>query len=1093
MTRHKTSFPRRWDRHACFHAWHLRWAVLLFSFTCVLTAQNHIGPFVSTVGTTWREPGNNRDWAYLFWIGNESGLVSGRSFALYSKSGDAASVAPFTRVSIVSLQTDARVIQPLLARATSIGDDTNALAVDIEALFGKFVAPTLPLAEKISAVLRGAMADENQLGRLFILARTHPSVAMALGIGHAEPIGLGTWTFEVREFDQGTQQDVAVFGRVTVQAGAPTVLPPPGAPVQVPSFFARGDMNIALRWARPDPLRRLSLLQHGFNVWRVMKPYAEAQGWHLAPPAPSALLNAYANTQAVWRLNRLPLLPSKQFTPADVANFIANSNTIFAIDDNDVGRPNAPTPPPGWTNGARFYYFVTPRDILGRDGQVSPGTPLMVCDQLPPNALTGVEVENDFTNQGGTPKHHLRLIWKQPLNSPTNEDNIVRYWLYRWTNANQYLNVQTNISNGLFAVVSHNPLVTKNSYLDNGPGSPGAPQNYNRTYWYTIRAEDGGACGGNLSPHSAPVAGTLRDRVGPSAPIGNITNVCLAPSVSVSTNGIVAGGVAQDAFDVSITAIRLTPRLTWVELMVEVYVGASNALTIASQKRYFAANSTNLIWTTLVPGDFQNQTVRIRARFGTSDGQQSSLPPSGFMSFSKLAEQDSDIFRFRAVGTMSVDRAGDCDRHYPANPDGSINPVDITVLPAATSRELRVYRRVNDGPLVLICQKEITTPLQLYTCQDDSYPTAGSTICWYAQTLDEHGNASPLTRIDCKFSLPLNGPPRPLLAPIVPLGDDNTPNMFLRWFCAPAGVKRFEVLIAGVPAQLPDSPTPTGLLVAPPSEPLQIHPIPKVIKVTDVAPDTVFQFKRFLTPRIGNGSSFGNGAEFTIPVPVQTGVRYYVMVKAVGTDDATGESSNMETFYWKPPPTNQLPTVAWPARSLPPVGNSFNFNFLAGYNTNIASAFTGAAVFVSLTLNGQYLDAPAAKPQVFNNVTNGFDPLFVIPKNTNGMSLFPMVMYRHQVPNARFPSVSGDVVQVSPMFEEIAYERVTTNGIDLVIRDGFVHFDRFTGGGDNTFLITQLKDTSPVVRGARYRYLLVRFGNGGEIAEVIPTSEMEVP
>jgi hypothetical protein len=109
------------------------------------------------------------------------------------------------------------------------------------------------------------------------------------------------------------------------------------------------------------------------------------------------------------------------------------------------------------------------------------------------------------------------------------------------------------------------------------------------------------------------------------------------------------------------------------------------------------------------------------------------------------------------------------------------------------------------------------------------------------------------------------------------------------------------------------------------------------------------------------------------------------------------------------------------------------------------------------------------------------------------MSLFPMVMYRHQVPNARFPSVSGDVVQVSPMFEEIAYERVTTNGIDLVIRDGFVHFDRFTGGGDNTFLITQLKDTTPVVRGARYRYLLVRFGNGGEIAEVIPTSEMEVP
>jgi hypothetical protein len=38
-----------------------------------------------------------------------------------------------------------------------------------------------------------------------------------------------------------------------------------------------------------------------------------------------------------------------------------------------------------------------------------------------------------------------------------------------------------------------------------------------------------------------------------------------------------------------------------------------------------------------------------------------------------------------------------------------------------------------------------------------------------------------------------------------------------------------------------------------------------------------------------------------------------------------------------------------------------------------------------------------------------------------------------------------------------------------------------------------LKDTQPVVRGARYRYLLVRFRDNGEIAEVIPTTEMEVP
>jgi hypothetical protein len=37
-----------------------------------------------------------------------------------------------------------------------------------------------------------------------------------------------------------------------------------------------------------------------------------------------------------------------------------------------------------------------------------------------------------------------------------------------------------------------------------------------------------------------------------------------------------------------------------------------------------------------------------------------------------------------------------------------------------------------------------------------------------------------------------------------------------------------------------------------------------------------------------------------------------------------------------------------------------------------------------------------------------------------------------------------------------------------------------------------LYDTQPVVLGARYRYLLVRFGPNREIAEVIPTTTVDV-
>lgn len=1077
------------------------WCLLIaVSFSAAFTSRaqdNNIGPFVSTVGTTWRDA-NNQDWAYLFWIGNEISLIGGRTYAIYGKSGESSSASPYARVGIVSLQTDARVIQPMLARGANIGDNTNNLHVDIDALFGKFVAPTLPLAEKVSAVLRGAMADEGQLGRLLILARTHPSVAMAIGIGHAEPIGPGKTTFEVREFDRGTQKDIAVVGRVTVEAGVPTVMPPPGAPVQVPSPNARGDMNIALRWATPDALRRLSLLQHGFNVWRVMKHYAELQNWHVTPPTPAQLINAYNNTGAVWRLNRLPILPSKQFTPADVANFIANSNTIFAIDDNDVGRPNAPTPPPGWTNGARFYYFISARDILGRDGSVSPGTQVMVCDQLPPNALLKIKVENDYTYQGGTPQHHLRVVWDQADNSPTNDEKIVRYWIYRWTNANEVLHKQLNISNNLIAKVNHLPLAAKNSYLDNGPASP-TPANAGRTYWYTVRAEDMGACGANLSPHSAPVPGTLRDRVGPPAPTGWITNVCMTPVTAVTTNGITAGQPQDGKFDVRVNGTRLTTRIAWMEFTLEVRNNFTNLVfSNVSARIYFPANASNITWNATVPGVHETHDIRIIARSGSTDGDLSNIAFSPFVDLNKLGANDDKRFNFIALTSLFPDRRRDCpDRHSPANPDGTINPVDIGVIPAAGTRELRFYRRVDDGPLTLICQFKVTNIFQFFNCSDDSFPAPGSVICWYVQAYDEHGNPSPLVKLGCSTILSLGGPPKPMLAPIQPTGDEDSPGMTLRWFCAPAGVKRFEVYIGGIPEQLPAEPSPLGLLVSPAGEPLQQHMVPKTIKLFDV--DTTLQlvsFRKFITPVIGHGSSFGNGAEFTVPVSIKTGVRYYAFVKAVGLDDAPGESSNVESFFWKPPPTNAVPTVPWPARPLPNVGNSFNFAFIAQYQTNVQTGFTGATVLVGLDLTPQYLNAPSARPQRLNNVTNNYEPMSALAMNTNGSSIFPLVLYRYQVTNGVFPAVSGDIVQCSPMMEEIAYQRTVTNGLDLIIRDPFINYSKFSvilSDREIGYLFTHLIDTTPVMRGARYRYLLARFAPNGEIAEVIPTNEIEIP
>src|SRR5881394_1194226 len=59
------------------------------SFTPVARAQDNVGPLVYTVGTTWHETPANRDWAYLLWLGSDTALVSGKTYAIYAKPGAA--------------------------------------------------------------------------------------------------------------------------------------------------------------------------------------------------------------------------------------------------------------------------------------------------------------------------------------------------------------------------------------------------------------------------------------------------------------------------------------------------------------------------------------------------------------------------------------------------------------------------------------------------------------------------------------------------------------------------------------------------------------------------------------------------------------------------------------------------------------------------------------------------------------------------------------------------------------------------------------------------------------------------------------------
>jgi hypothetical protein len=135
-----------------------------------------------------------------------------------------------------------------------------------------------------------------------------------------------------------------------------------------------------------------------------------------------------------------------------------------------------------------------------------------------------------------------------------------------------------------------------------------------------------------------------------------------------------------------------------------------------------------------------------------------------------------------------------------------------------------------------------------------------------------------------------------------------------------------------------------------------------------------------------------------------------------------------------------------------------------------------------------------ARPQVLRDVT---DPTAFFQTNISGSSALPLTLYRYQVPSARFPKVSGDLIQASPLVERVAFQQTYTNGVPYaVIHDPFVVYEgyRINFASTSVSLIAgYLKDTTPVIRGARYRYLIARFQSDGEIAEVIPTNEIEIP
>ncbi len=1075
----------------------------------VARAQGGIGDIVYTVGTVAQDT-NGQHWAYILWQSTTPALISNRVFAVYSKFGEATNPAPYVRRSVVMTQTDARVIEPLLRRGAALGDDLFKLQDDLLQIFGNLMpSNAISRADQLSAVIRGSLTDAKYYQNLMLLARNHAGINLALGMADAELIPpASTQTFEVRVYDMIQDKDIAVIGRVTVTAGSPTVLPAPGAPVIVPENSPRGDLNVKLRWSMPDPLRRLGLMQFGYNLYRMERTYALGHGWNAATPPPINVLSNLAVTSPniVKRVNRAPLTPRKSFSFAEAANVFppaGDTNTFFIMDDDGRGRSNYVNN--GWVNGAQFFYYVTARDVLGRDGFVSQGVLATVCDRMPPMPPRNVHVVNDYKYDVGTMTSNqaLRVIWKQNINT---NDTTTNYWIYRWTSITQMHALSGDISNHLIGVVAHVPGATFNNYLDVGPTSPKTATDLGKTFWYTVRAGDAGACRQNLSGPGGPAWGVLRDRTGPDAGVGIIEINCLRPLTRYVRSQIFSYREAEpENFYFHLTATRLDQRFEWAQFYCVIrYTSFAGGTTINQTNDfgqiYFQGGPSASAWWTpprSPDGGQYSVSVDIRCRAGLFNGKVSNfaianqleLPPAG-----TYAQVDFEAYTINErLRADQKDR--DCREHDPGGPGGSgvsgTNNIGVIIFPTPGSKEYRIYRRVDDGPLSLICDGAISNIFALYECFENAPPVNGGTICFYFQLLDEHGNPSPMVNIGCIDTAPVEPLPIPVLTKLTPTGNTNAAGMNISWFCPPYGVDRFEVRIAGSPTPPVTNVTFSSILAftgAPPA----------TMTYSNSNGEGTNVFYAYITPKAG--PAFGNnGPQFLVPANIQIGKTYIVTVRALGKNGNAGEFSNFETFIWGE--TNvPSPQVPWPKRPLPSTNASFFALAFFLSPTSSApvlrtSSFEGNGVLVGAANIPRSFVNPGrdGQPPTISAATP-YNPHDALETNAAGQVIFPCALYRYQVPNANFPTVSGDVIQVSPLMEKIAYEVNIVPGKQptTIIWDPFIAVTSVSGQTSNA-LYLWIRDTQPQISGARYRYVLVRLKENREIDQLIQSNEVEVP
>ena len=1013
-----------------------------------------LGDMMFTAGTVKTVGGNEQAW--LQWMATDSALLKDRPMDIFWKAGDESSGNAFALKGTARQVTDPQSIALLLSRGETLGENLATLEGTVDSLYaGADPAESLSLVKKLAALISGSQADSELYNNLVFMGRAHPAVSMAIGQGFACKIpSIGFSTFEIR--DHATAE---VIGRLVLEAGNPLVLPAPGPIARVPETSPMGNLNIRLRWDIPADLRRVSLLQFGYNLYRVTRSSAKTW-WGLGgkPASTAILLYRVSSEESAKKVNRMPIL---------IDASTASPTNWYAVDDNDGQSPGG-TP---FVDGAKYYYYVTALDLLGRDGDVSDPFLTFPCDRFAPSVPHGIETRTVSEYAGGVRDQYVEVSWDHE----TNDVDTARYYVYRHTSlSNMQVNASFALSNRLSGAIAPASTATRMTYEDHSLDS----NDWNTTYWYTVRAEDNASCAHNLSGNSAPAYGLLRDWQGPP-PATGVEATIRVEAIDCSFDTLYSPSLTGDN-DVELSCTRPDPgsRIRWAEFSY--YMGSETNATPLG--RYYFADGEVSVSTTLWLSDKPNAIF-----FCWVGSQSGKTSPKAIGS---LGSENELGVRFKGEDqliTVPVD--SDPGPHIWDYSNLVFPTFTISATPGAET--YRLYRHVDGGRRTLVAQGEMDELIGALIIDRSGGTVNGGTICYYYQLFDEHGNAGSMVKICCFPSAARGDLPTPILNPIDPTGDPSAPGMEMAWFCTAPGVERFELAIALDDGALPPTFGTQGWLQGGISNNMEVV----VGGVTNM-----LDFGFYRTGRIGTAFGSPGSPQFTLVDAIDLDRDYTAMVRAVGVTGALGSWSNIETFRWSTVPTAG-PQVPWPTRSMPLVQKTtFHTNMVVEFLRDSTHLFMFNHNRVGIRIGEippETVDLE--KPGVLeyevwlDKIYDPMDFLYTNALNQTETAL-PCVLYRYQVTNDLYRTVSGDTAQVSPLMENIAWG-IDENNLDeevTVLHDPFVSITRLRDSTDpwGIYLI----DTQPVVRGVTYQYLLMRFDEETkELDRIIPAGTVTIP